>query len=98
MIDHLADELEAVQNLHMMAITKVQPNLFEFVYASCYRVFVPCAQYRPLVGDIRIEKVPDAREKYKEAFPVLSSIMLRTAKELINRRADLDIRQVCRPT
>ena len=80
-----------------MAITKVQPNLFEFVYASCYRVSVPCAQYRPLVGDIKIEKVPDAMEKYKEPFPVLSSIMLRTAKELVNRRSDLNLRQVCRP-
>ncbi|KAL4069071.1 Spc7 kinetochore protein-domain-containing protein [Scleroderma citrinum] len=90
----LKDELETVQNLHMLAITKVQPTLFEFVYASCYRVSVPCAQYRPLVGEIMIDKVPDARSKYKETFPALSSLMLRTAKELISQQEDLNIRQI----
>ena len=95
--DHLPDELEAVQNLHMMVITKVQSNLFEFIYASCYRISVPCAQYRPLIGDIRIDKIPDSKLKYEEAFPVLSSIMLQTARELVNRRTDLNIRQVCCP-
>ncbi|KAG6329815.1 hypothetical protein ID866_9275, partial [Astraeus odoratus] len=75
-------ELEAIQNLHMLAITKVQVDLFEFVYASCYHVSIPCARYQPLAGNIQITRLPDVKTKYKEAFPALSSLVLQTAKDL----------------
>ncbi|KAI6029027.1 Spc7 kinetochore protein-domain-containing protein [Pisolithus marmoratus] len=79
----LKGELEMLQNLHMVEITKVQADLFEFVYASSYVVSTRCIECRPVIGTVQIQKLPHA--KGEDVFPAFSSLVLRTAKELVNR-------------
>ncbi|KIJ21478.1 hypothetical protein PAXINDRAFT_159567 [Paxillus involutus ATCC 200175] len=89
----LKDELEALQNLHMWKATKIFPDLFEFTYASSYSVSIPCIKFRPVAADIQIRRTENAKTKYKEAFPIMSALMLRTAKQLVTRAEDQSIRQ-----
>lgn len=89
------DELEAFQSLHMLQVTKVLPELFEFRYASSYDVSVPCENFCPVVKEVSITRVQSAKLKYKDAFPALSPLILKTASSLITRSdGDLSIRQV----
>ncbi|KAH7927412.1 hypothetical protein BV22DRAFT_1061133 [Leucogyrophana mollusca] len=91
----LQDELEALQNLHMWRATKVHPDMFEFIYASSYCVSIPCIKFRPVVEEIEVKRVEKAKTKYKDAFPVLSELMLRTAKHLISTSTeDLNVREI----
>lgn len=91
----LKDELEALQNLHMLQVTKILPELFEFRYASSYDVSVPCEHFRPLVKEVSITRVQNAKLKYKDAFPALSPLMLKTASSLITRSdGNLSVRQI----
>lgn len=79
----LKGELETLQRLHMVEITKVEDDLFKFAYASTYEVSTTCVRCRPVVGTVQIQKFPDA--KRTEVFPVFCSVVLRMAKELVNR-------------
>ncbi|KAI5992545.1 Spc7 kinetochore protein-domain-containing protein [Pisolithus marmoratus] len=79
----LKGELEMLQSLHMVEITKVQADLFEFVYASSYVLSTYCIECRPVIGTVQIQKLPHA--KGEDIFPAYSSLVLRTAKELVNR-------------
>jgi hypothetical protein len=89
------DELEALQNLHMLQVTKVLPELFEFRYASSYDVSVPCENFCPVVKEVSITRVQSAKLKYKDAFPALSALILKTASSFIVRSGgDLSVRQV----
>ncbi|KAG2155502.1 Spc7 kinetochore protein-domain-containing protein [Suillus clintonianus] len=91
----LKDELEALQNLHMLQVTKVLPELFEFRYASSYDVSVPCKNFCPVVKEVSITRVQSAKLKYKDAFPALSPLILKTANSLITRsNGDLSVRQI----
>ncbi|KAG1864649.1 Spc7 kinetochore protein-domain-containing protein [Suillus subalutaceus] len=91
----LKDELEALQNLHMLQVTKVLPELFEFRYASSYDVSVPCENFCPVVKEVSITRVQSAKLKYKDAFPTLSPLILKTASALITRsKRDLSVRQI----
>ncbi|KAG1757257.1 Spc7 kinetochore protein-domain-containing protein [Suillus lakei] len=91
----LKDELEALQNLHMLQVTKVLPELFEFRYASSYDVSVPCDNFCPVVKEVSITRVQSAKLKYKDAFPALSPLILKTASSLITRsNGDLSVRQI----
>ncbi|KAG2149678.1 Spc7 kinetochore protein-domain-containing protein [Suillus cothurnatus] len=91
----LKDELEALQNLHMLQVTKVLPELFEFRYASSYDVSVPCENFCPVVKEVSITRVQSAKLKYKDAFPALSALILKTASSLIVRSGgDLSVRQI----
>ncbi|KIK98328.1 hypothetical protein PAXRUDRAFT_823971 [Paxillus rubicundulus Ve08.2h10] len=90
----LKDELEALENLHMWKATKISPDLFEFTFASSYSVSIPCIKFRPVAADIQIRRTENAKTKYKEAFPVMSALMLRTARQLVTRAEDQGIRQI----
>ncbi|KAH7883876.1 Spc7 kinetochore protein-domain-containing protein [Phlebopus sp. FC_14] len=90
----LKDELEALQNLHVWKATKILPDLFEYIYASCYCVTIPCINFRPVAADIQIKRTDLAKSKYKDPFPVMSDLMLRTAKQLVAQAENLSIRQV----
>jgi hypothetical protein len=79
----------------MLHITKVLPELFEFRYASAYDVSVPCYDFCPVVKEFSVKRVQNAKLKYKDAFPALSPLLLKTAGLLITRsKEDLTVRQV----
>ncbi|KAI5997489.1 Spc7 kinetochore protein-domain-containing protein [Pisolithus albus] len=79
----LKGELEMLQTLHIVQITKVDAERFEFVYGSSYVVSTHCVECRPVIGRVQIQKLPEAQRE--EIFPAFSSLVLRTAKELVNR-------------
>ena len=78
----------------MWKATKIHPELFEFIYASSYCVSIPCINFRPVVGDIQIRRVENAKAKHKEVSPLLNALVLRTANQLANRQGDQGVREV----
>ncbi|KAG9314627.1 hypothetical protein JVU11DRAFT_5432 [Chiua virens] len=93
-IFHLKDELEALQSLHMWRAIKVQPDLSEFIFASTYNVSIPCINFRPVCAQIQISRTEDIKTKTKEVSPVLSALILRTAKQLVTGDEGQSIRQI----
>ncbi|KAF8139971.1 Spc7 kinetochore protein-domain-containing protein [Boletus edulis] len=90
----LKDELEALQSLHMWKATKISPELFEFTYASSYCVSIPCIRFRPVAADTQIRRVENAKARRKQAFPLLSALVLRTANQLATQHGDQGIREI----
>ncbi|KAL0576814.1 hypothetical protein V5O48_005184 [Marasmius crinis-equi] len=79
----LKGELEALENLHMFRAYKVNPSLFEYVYAERFRVVIPCRNYVPLVDKVDITRTPEGRTKSKDDFPRLSAFLLDGAKQIV---------------
>ncbi|KAJ3860127.1 Spc7 kinetochore protein-domain-containing protein [Lentinula novae-zelandiae] len=90
----LQNELQALEDLHMFHISKVQPDLFEFTYASAYHITIPCQDYLPLVDSVDISKLPELYTKYKDEFPVLTNFLLSAAKEYIRDSKASSIRHI----
>jgi kinetochore protein Spc7/SPC105 len=88
------DRLETLETLHMFRVTSVNENLFEFVYASQFRVSLPCVKFRPRVEKVAIRRVDSTESKSKDAYPHLSDLFLRTARERVARKGDLSTIQV----
>src|ERR1700691_320056 len=92
------DELETLENLHLWRAVKVHPDLLEFVYASTYRFLIPCIKFKPVVEKLDVRRL-DVTMKLKDAFPQLSDLMLRMAKQIIIRDKDnKSIRKVNKST
>ncbi|KAJ3815669.1 Spc7 kinetochore protein-domain-containing protein [Lentinula aff. lateritia] len=90
----LRNELQALEDLHMFHISKVQPDLFEFTYASAYHITIPCQEYLPLVDGVDISRLPELCTKYKDEFPVLTNFLLSAAKEYIRDSKASSIRHI----
>ncbi|KAJ3796448.1 Spc7 kinetochore protein-domain-containing protein [Lentinula aff. detonsa] len=93
-VTRLRNELQALEDLHMFHISQVQPDIFEYTYASAYQVTVPCQNYLPLVERVDISRVPEIRTKYKDEFPILSSFLLSAAKEYVRDGKAPSIRHI----
>jgi hypothetical protein len=90
----ITDELEALEDLHMFRATKVNSGIFEYVYASQFRVSIPCKNFVPIISRVDVITVDKARGKHKDEFPRLSKIFLDMAKQQIVRGKNLTTRQV----
>lgn len=92
------EELEALQDLHLWRTTKISPNLMEFIYASRFVVSVPCVKLRPVLSQLRIERVKGARLRERDPYPDLTRLMLEGAKHVVSSiPGEIDIRKVrCR--
>ncbi|CAA7258736.1 unnamed protein product [Cyclocybe aegerita] len=90
----LRGELEALEDLHMFRISKVNADLFEYVYASLFQVSIPCRNFVPIVTKVNITRYAKAGTRYKDDFPKLSAFLLATAKYHINESEDLTVRQI----
>jgi hypothetical protein len=91
----LTDELETLENLHLWRTVKVHPDWLEFIYASMYRVSIPCVKFKPVVHELDIRRLDHVTTKFKDVFPQLSDLMLRMAKQVIIRDGDnTSIREV----
>jgi len=78
----------------MFRITKVKANLFEYVYASTFRISIPCTNFQPQVSKIDITPFDKASNRYKDDFPQLSTFLLSSAKQLVVESDDSTVRQV----
>ncbi|KAG6814029.1 hypothetical protein H0H92_003879 [Tricholoma furcatifolium] len=90
----LKDELESLEDLHMLRITKVNSEMFEYIYASQFRVSIPCKNYVPMHTRVDVTRMDKARTKVKDHFPRLSDFLLHMAKEEIVRGDARTTRQI----
>jgi len=65
MIFSLADELETLESLHLWRAVKVHPDWLEFIYASMYRVSIPCVKFKPVVHELDIRRLDHVTTKFK---------------------------------
>ena len=80
-------ELEALENLHMFRVCKVNASLFEYVYAELFLVVIPCKNYLPLVDRVEITRTMSGRTKSKDDFPRLSTYLLSGANQVVRNLA-----------
>ncbi|KAJ7356898.1 Spc7 kinetochore protein-domain-containing protein [Mycena albidolilacea] len=81
-LSRLKEELNNLQDLHMFRATKVLPELFEYEYASQFRVSVPCRNFAPINANIEISRLQSSRS-LPDDFPVLSRYFLDNAARQI---------------
>ena len=67
----------------MVKVTKTNADLFEFVYASQFRVSIPCVGFKPVLRHTQIHEIAEAKTKVKDAHPELSAFWLRVACDQI---------------
>ncbi|TFK41287.1 Spc7 kinetochore protein-domain-containing protein [Crucibulum laeve] len=90
----LKDELEALEDLHMFRATKVTSVMFEYIYASQFRVSIPCRNFLPILTKVDITLIDKTKSKYKDDSPRLSDYLLNSAKQMITDEDDMSVRQV----
>jgi len=78
----------------MFRITKVNADLFEFVYASLFQVSIPCKKFIPTVSNISITRFGKASTRYKDDFPKLSTFLLKTAQWFVSESDVTNVRQI----
>ena len=78
----------------MFRVATVKANLFEYVYASTFRVSIPCRNFQPQVSKVDITSFEKASNRYKDDFPQLSAFLLSSAKQLVVESDDNTVRQV----
>ena len=88
------DELEALQDMHMWRLTKIESAYAELVYTSRYQVCIPCKNFRPLLDDVTISPAKDLRAKERDAFPQLTALTLQQAHAVLLDRQCKNIRMV----
>ncbi|KAG6888765.1 hypothetical protein C0992_007556 [Termitomyces sp. T32_za158] len=90
----LKEELEFLEDLHRFRVTQVNADMFEYIYASSYRVTIPCENYVPLTKRVDVERLDKTKSMIQDNFPRLSDFLLRMAKEEIVRGDKRTIRQI----
>ena len=78
----------------MFKITKVNADLFEFVYASLFHVSIPCKNFIPTVSNIRITRFGKSSTRHKDDFPKLSAFLLKTAQWIVSKGNVTTVREV----
>ena len=78
----------------MFRTTKVNADLFEFVYAALFHVSIPCKKFIPTVSNISITRFGKASTRYKDNFPKLSTFLLKTAQWLVTEGNATTVREV----
>ncbi|KAJ6626901.1 Spc7 kinetochore protein-domain-containing protein [Mycena sp. CBHHK59/15] len=89
----LKEELNNLQDLHMFRATKILPDLFEYVYASQFRVSIPCRNFVPIVDKVDISRLETSR-RLPDDFPTLSKFFLENATRQIANERQVSTRQI----
>ncbi|EMD41576.1 hypothetical protein CERSUDRAFT_110126 [Gelatoporia subvermispora B] len=90
----LKDELEALQELHLWRVTKMDASSFECIYASRYHVSIPCHNHWPIPSKISISKTQASRTKERDVFPAFTELMLRVAQIIVRKMQDAEIPEI----
>jgi hypothetical protein len=89
-----ADELAALEQLHLFHISRVNADVWEFVYASRFHVHIPCVDFKPLKDQIRITKTKEMLLK-KDQFPRFTNLTIEVPQQrLASSPLNLGIKQV----
>ncbi|KAF5356236.1 hypothetical protein D9756_004174 [Leucocoprinus leucothites] len=90
----LRDELETLEDLHRFHITKVEEKTFEYIYASHFKVTVPCSNYLPIASRVEITRTDGPALRSKDDFPKLSNISLQAAKALVHHAQPISCKEI----
>ncbi|KAK0208620.1 Spc7 kinetochore protein-domain-containing protein [Desarmillaria ectypa] len=90
----LRSELEALEDMHMFHVAKVNSQLFEYVYASEFRVCIPCVNFLPIAQKVEVQMLDAVRFKYKDDFPHLSRFLVSAANHLVHNTDVMTTRQI----
>ncbi|KAK0481852.1 Spc7 kinetochore protein-domain-containing protein [Armillaria novae-zelandiae] len=90
----LRNELEALEDMHMLHVAKVNSQLFEYVYASQFRVSIPCVNFLPIVQEVEVQMLDTVRFKYKDDFPRLRKFLVSAANHLVHNTDVVTTRQI----
>ncbi|KAH9004218.1 Spc7 kinetochore protein-domain-containing protein [Lactarius hatsudake] len=90
----LKEELASLEELHLWHTSRIQPDLFEFIYASRFRVHIPCVGFKPLKGQIRIAKTEDTPLRLKDQFPRFTDLTIQVAQQRLASSPNLGIKQI----
>ena len=80
-LDSCADELAALEQLHLWQIARVKPDVCELVYASRCHIHVPCTKYKPKKDQIRITKTKEIIFSVKDQFPRFTDLIIDVAQQ-----------------
>ncbi|RXW18933.1 hypothetical protein EST38_g6928 [Candolleomyces aberdarensis] len=90
----LKDELESLEELHMVRVIKVSSQVFEYIYDSTFRIVIPCKNFRPVISKITISRLEHTRARAKDDFPKLSALFLECATEVLAEDEDTTVPKV----
>jgi hypothetical protein len=91
----VADELAALEQLHLWHTSRVHADLFEFVYASRFNVHIPCVKFKPLKDQIRITRTKEMLLRSKDQFSCFTDLTIKVAQQrLAASSSNLSIKQV----
>ncbi|KAJ3567148.1 hypothetical protein NP233_g6546 [Leucocoprinus birnbaumii] len=90
----LRDELETLEDLHRFHIKKVSENMLEYIYASHFRVTIPCNNYLPIASRVDISRIDGPGLRTKDDFPKLSQLLLQAAKVLIHHTQPISCKEI----
>jgi hypothetical protein len=89
------DELATLEQLHLWHTARGNRDLFDMIYASRFRVHIPCANFKPLKNQIRIERTKEMVFKQKDQFPRFTDLCIQVAQQRIaSSPPKLGIKQV----
>ncbi|KAJ2928832.1 hypothetical protein H1R20_g8128, partial [Candolleomyces eurysporus] len=90
----LKDELESLEELHMVRVIKVSSQVFEYIYDSTFRTIIPCKNFRPVISKITISRLEHTRARAKDDFPKLSALFLECATDVLAEDEDTTVPKV----
>nr|GAT43645.1 predicted protein [Mycena chlorophos] len=89
----LKDEIELLQSLHMLRITKAVPGLFEYEYAGQFRVSIPCREFVPVPSKVKITRIPKTRTQLDD-FPELTKYFFEDATRHVPQDENVSVRRI----
>ncbi|KAF7306544.1 Spc7 domain-containing protein [Mycena indigotica] len=92
-LTRLKEEIGLLQQLHMLKITKVVPELFEYEYGSQFKVSIPCRQFNPVPSKVKITRIKPSHQ-YLDDFPELTKYFFEDAMRHIPRGDHVSTRSI----
>ncbi|EKM60780.1 uncharacterized protein PHACADRAFT_168096 [Phanerochaete carnosa HHB-10118-sp] len=82
-VSRLKVELETLEDLHSWRVTKISPDLFEFLYATRYHVTVPCVNFRPEFDKTIVVQTAESKLKERDPFLAFTQLMIANARHVL---------------
>ena len=89
-----AAELDALEQINLWRVAKVGPQLFDLVYASLFRVTVPCEKFSPIFPKIEITRTKVPPPRFRDHFPIFTDTTMRVAQQRARSMQNLGVKHV----
>ncbi|KAF7320165.1 Spc7 domain-containing protein [Mycena kentingensis (nom. inval.)] len=89
----LRQELDVFEDLHMLRVTKLVPELFEYEYASQSRVSIPLKKFAPVPSKVKITRIETGRSPLDD-FPELTRYFFEDAARHVPHGERVSVRKI----